>query len=123
MSRIARVFPRRTTATPTDALAFVDCPPPRLFPLEVDEVHVSCVFTEDRKRAEELAFQWDALGVPVKVGGPAYNDPGGDFIPGMYLKHGYTITSRGCTKKCWLFLPRYGSPARSWLFWRAGIVR
>lgn len=26
---------------------------------------------------------------------------GGDFEPGMYLREGYTITSRGCPNKCW----------------------
>jgi hypothetical protein len=33
---------------------------------------------------------------PVKVGGPAFSAPGGDFIPGRYMKRGYVITSRGC---------------------------
>ena len=36
---IARVFPRRTNATPTDPLAFIGYP--GLFPPEVDAVHVS----------------------------------------------------------------------------------
>ena len=26
--------------------------------------------------------------------------PNGDFVPGMYLKKGYVITSRGCDKSC-----------------------
>ena len=26
---------------------------------------------------------------------------GEEFTPGLYLKHGYTITSRGCPNKCW----------------------
>ena len=41
------------------------------------------------------------LGVPVHMGGPAFNMPGGDFVPGMYLKKGYVITSRGCPNRCW----------------------
>jgi radical SAM superfamily enzyme YgiQ (UPF0313 family) len=41
------------------------------------------------------------VGVPVKMGGPAFNEQGGGFIPGMYLKKGYAITSRGCPNKCW----------------------
>lgn len=49
--RIARVFPRRTNATPTDALAFVGDPPMLALPA-VDEVHVSCTFTYDRAEAE-----------------------------------------------------------------------
>ena len=27
---------------------------------------------------------------PVKIGGPALNDNGGDFVPGRYLKKGYS---------------------------------
>ena len=37
---------------------------------------------------------WRQVGVPVKIGGPAYNEHGGDFVPGRYLKKGYVITSR-----------------------------
>lgn len=97
---IARVFPRRTKATPDDALAFTDAPPILELP-EIDEVHVSVTFTYDKPRAEALAYQWEMVGVPVKVGGPAYDDTGGEFKPGTYLKRGYTITSRGCNNKCW----------------------
>ncbi len=25
----------------------------------------------------------------------------GDFVPGMYMKRGYVITSRGCPNRCW----------------------
>jgi hypothetical protein len=35
------------------------------------------------------------------MGGPAFNIPGGNFTPGMYLKKGYVITSRGCNNSCW----------------------
>ncbi|MGE4272094.1 MAG: hypothetical protein AB7E31_04390 [Desulfitobacterium sp.] len=97
--KIARVFPRITKATPNDELSFFDCPP--LFPLEIDEVHVSVAFTYDMPKAEFLARQWEMLGVPVKMGGPAFNQPGGEFIPGRYVKEGYTITSRGCPNHCW----------------------
>lgn len=96
--KIARVFPRVTKATPNDELAFRDCPP--MFQPEVDEVHVSVVFTYDMPRAEWLALQWEALGVPVKIGGPAFDEPGGEFVPGRYLKTGYIITSRGCPNRC-----------------------
>lgn len=98
--RIARVFPRKTTATPDDSLVFFG-PPPLLALPEIDEVHVSVTFTYDKRKAEELAYQWQVVGVPVKVGGPAYDDPAGDFVPGLYLKFGYTITSRGCNNACW----------------------
>lgn len=103
--RIARVFPRRTKATPDDALSFFGEPPLLALP-EIDEVHVSVTFTYDRKKAEELAYQWEMLGVPVKVGGPAYDDPAGEFEPGMYIKKGYTITSRGCNNHCWFCMAR-----------------
>lgn len=99
--QIARVFPRRTAATPTDELAFVDTLPPLLCLPEIDEVHISVAFTWDMPRAEYLARQWEAVGLPVRMGGPAYNEPGGDFIPGRYLKPGYVITSRGCPNHCW----------------------
>ena len=99
--RIARVFPRRTSMTPTDALAFVDCGPPLLAMPEVDEVHVSVAFTWDKQRAEQLAHEWEAVGVPVKIGGPAFNKQGGEFVPGLYVREGMTITSRGCPNHCW----------------------
>ena len=69
-------------------------------PENVDEVHISCAFTYDLERAEELADAWSKY-YPVKIGGPAFNEPGGEFTPGMYLKDGYVITSRGCPNKCW----------------------
>jgi hypothetical protein len=98
--RIARVFPRRTKATPDDLLAFTG-PPPLIDLPEINEVHISVTWTYDKPLAEELAYQWEMVGVPVIVGGPAYDDPGGEFIPGLYLKQGYTITSRGCNNHCW----------------------
>ena len=96
--KIARVFPRRTKATPIDALAFTDFP--GLFPPEVDEVHVSVAYTYDMEKAEWLAHQWAHV-APVKMGGPAFGKPSGEFMPGRYLKPGYTITSRGCPNRCW----------------------
>jgi len=102
MSRIARVFPRRTKATPDDDLVFINKPPsqPMIQKQEMDEVHVSVAFTWDIPRAEKLARAWEDVGVPVKIGGPAYGQPSGDFVPGLYLKHGYTFTSRGCPNNC-----------------------
>ncbi|MGC7872590.1 hypothetical protein ACPUYX_13805 [Desulfosporosinus sp. SYSU MS00001] len=97
--KVARVFPRITKATPNDELAFYDCPP--MFIPDIDEVHISVAFTYDVPKAEWLAKQWEAAGLPVKIGGPAFDAPGGDFIPGMYIKKGYVITSRGCPNNCW----------------------
>lgn len=98
---IARVFPRKTAMTPEDELAFVNCNPPMFLP-EVDEVHISVAWTYDIPIAEDLVYQWETVGVPVKLGGPAYDDPcGGEFIPGMYVKKGNVFTSRGCNNKCW----------------------
>ena len=99
--KIARVFPRKTNATPDDELVFFG-PPPLLILPEIDEVHVSVTFTYDRPKAEELAEDWRWAGVPTKLGGPAYDDPAtGEFVPGRYIKKGRTITSRGCNNKCW----------------------
>jgi hypothetical protein len=95
--RIARVFPRRTKATPDDDLAYTG--PPDLF-VEADEVHVSVAFTWDKPRAEWLAEQWRHV-APVKIGGVAYGDTSLEFIPGRYVKQGYTVTSRGCPRTCW----------------------
>jgi len=97
MTAITRVFPRRTKATPTDELAFVG-PPPLHLP-EADEVHISVAFTWDKPAAEHLAKCWGQY-YPVKIGGPAYDDAGAAFTPGLYLKPGYTFTSRGCPNKC-----------------------
>jgi len=95
---IARVFPHKTKASPVDKLAFFG-PPPMFLP-EISEVHVSVTFTWDIKYAEWLAGQWEPV-APVKMGGPAFNEAGADFVPGKYLKSGYVITSRGCPNKCW----------------------
>lgn len=94
----ARVFPRRTRATPDDDMAFIGAP--GLFPPDVDQVNISVSFTWDIPEAERLALEWENI-APVKIGGPALKTPGGEFMPGQYLRHGYTITSRGCPLKCW----------------------
>lgn len=99
MTRIIRVFPRRTRATPISSeYVYVDCLPP--FFANADAVHISVTFTWDLARAEQLAHEWKQV-APVTIGGPATGDAGGDFVPGRYLKTGYVITSRGCPNKCW----------------------
>ena len=100
MKTIARVFPGKTTATPCDHLSFIDCVPPRIVLPHIDEVHISVLFTWWLARAEELAYQWEIV-APVKIGGPAIGTQGAAFVPGMYVKPGYTITSRGCPNQCW----------------------
>ena len=100
MNKIARVFPRRTKATPDDELSFIGMPPLLTMP-EVDEIHISVTFTYDMPLAEVMEKEWRRVGVPVHIGGPAFNEPGGEFVPGRYLKKGYVITSRGCPNRCW----------------------
>lgn len=95
--RLIRVFPRKTKASPEDELAYFG--PPGLF-AEADEVHIDVTFTYDKPAAEWLAEQWRHV-APVKLGGVAYGDPGAEFIPGRYIKLGYTFTSRGCPRRCW----------------------
>ena len=102
--KIIRVFPRTTSATPKDFLSVWPrgenpYAAPDLFH-EADEVHISVAFTWDLSKLEWLVRQWGKV-APVKVGGPAFGKPAGEFIPGQYLKHGYTITSRGCPNRCW----------------------
>lgn len=95
--RLARVFPRKTKATPDDELAFFG--PPDLLAY-ADEVHIDVTFTADKPKAEWLAEQWQHV-APVKIGGVAYGDRGEEFVPGRYIKPGYTFTSRGCPRRCW----------------------
>ena len=99
--RILRVFPKRTSYTPTDDLAFVGQPPMAEFIPEHDEIHVSCTFTWDMDECEDLAFQWEgASRAPVKLGGPAYHSLTEGFTPGLYVKKGIIFTSRGCNNNC-----------------------
>lgn len=97
VGRLIRVFPRKTKASPDDSLAYFG--PPDMF-AEADEVHIDVTFTQDIPKAEKLALEWQHV-APVKVGGVAYGDPGHEFVPGRYIKRGYTFTSRGCPRRCW----------------------
>lgn len=100
MARLIRVFPRRTRATPDDNLARFG--PPDLFD-DADEVHISVTFTYDKAIAEGLAERWRYV-APTKIGGPAYekDEPYKlEFTPGLYIKPGYTFTSKGCPRRCW----------------------
>jgi hypothetical protein len=100
-----RVFPKQTKWTPTDELAFVGMPP--LFRPPVQPVRISVVFTWDIPIAKKLHRAWSAYYPDVQMGGPAFGDPGGEFVPGRYIKDGVTITSRGCVRRCpWCFVPK-----------------
>jgi hypothetical protein len=96
--KVIRIFPRKTRATPTDDNVIINRMP-NLFD-EADQIHISVAFTWDIPRAEKLYSMWKGV-APIKMGGPAFNEVGGEFEPEMYLKAGYTITSRGCPNKCW----------------------
>jgi hypothetical protein len=103
--KMIRVFPRKTAWTPTDDLAFVGDPP--LFRPEGQEVCVSVTFTKDISEGKRLQEAWSNYYEDVKLGGCAFDDPGGEFVPGRFIKEGVTITSRGCNKKCpWCFVPK-----------------
>lgn len=101
---IARVFPRKTKMTPDDTDCYIGTPGDYI--PDYDEIHISVTFTWDMPQIEILKEKWSRFG-PVKIGGPAYGDPGGEFEPGMYLKQGVTITSRGCPNHCsFCFVPK-----------------
>lgn len=96
--KIARVFPTKTSYSPTDQDAYFDVP--GLFTPKYDEVHISVTFTWDMARALFLARQWKGYG-KVLLGGVAIDGESKDPMKsGMYLKKGVTITSRGCPNGC-----------------------
>jgi hypothetical protein len=98
---IARVFITKTSFTPTDDYVYIDCEPPFTLQPDVTEIHISVTFSWDMARAEQLYKAWATLGLPTSIGGPAFEKPSYDFIPGRYVKDGCTITSRGCPNHCW----------------------
>ena len=109
---LARVFPRRTNATPDDAYAFVGLPPAEL-PDDITEVHISVSFGYDLEEAERLCEAWSKITPRCAIGGPATGMRGEEFIPGRFLKLGYTITSRGCNGSCWFCkIPAREGPVR-----------
>ncbi len=101
---ILRVFPRRTSFTPVDEYAFVGDPP--MIRPEADEVHISCTFTWDREEAIRLLQAWAQFYPSVMLGGIAISQGYDGFIPGRYIKHGVTFTTRGCNNQCpWCLVP------------------
>lgn len=105
---ILRVFPSRTSYTPTDDYVRIGQPDLLPLPDHIDEVHVSCCFSWEKDEAEVMAEAWRAV-LPrtiVVVGGPAFDDPGARFVPGRYVKPGVSISSHGCPNKCaWCLVP------------------
>lgn len=84
--RIIRVFPQKTSYTPEDGYVRIGSPdmfdrielPPH------DEIHVSCTFTWDKKRCEQLQDEWQSCTrAPVLLGGPAYGSKAYDFVQGL----------------------------------------
>lgn len=82
-------------------MCFFDIPPQNI--PEHDEVHIATIFTWDIEKAIELQKAWQGkTNKPVKVGGPAFDDPRTEkFVPGRYVIHGVTFTSDGCNNNCW----------------------
>jgi len=114
VTRILRVFPRRTSHTPTGPLVAVGEPGLWLpEPTDFDEIHVSVTFTWDVRRAAGLAEAWEMAypGRSVLVGGPAVWSPCDSFVPGRYVCPGITYTSRGCPNRCpWCLVPDWEGP-------------
>ncbi len=106
MQNIIRVFPRKTSYTPDDDMAFIGMP--GLLIPEHKEIHISCAFTWDKAYCEELAFQWEGrTNKPVKLGGPAFGSTAEDFVQGMYIKKNIIFTTRGCNNNCpWCCVPK-----------------
>lgn len=101
--KIARVFPTQTSMSPQDRHAYFG--PPGLFTPQYDEVHISVTFTWDLDYAVLLRRQWQGHAPCVRIGGPAISGEGKEFVPGMYVREGVTITSRGCPRSCpWCFV-------------------
>lgn len=102
---ILRVFPRRTSHTPDDDLVAIGYP--KLWKFQVDEVHISCVFTWDKEFCEQLKKEWSQYYPVVRIGGPAYGCNGDKFVTGRYIKKGIVFTSRGCDCNCsWCLVPK-----------------
>ncbi len=117
-----RVFPRRTSLTPTDTLAFVGNPP--LWRPQAERVSVSCAFTWDKAEAARLAGAWALHYDHVELGGPAYGSPCETFEPGRFIQHGVTFTSRGCNNHCpWCLVPDHEGGLRELLLVPGWIIQ
>jgi len=102
--QIAKVFPTKTKMCPDRNNTYFGFPDKNT--PQYDQVHISVTFTWDLPKIKQLEKAWNNFG-KVKIGGPALGDSGSIFIPGMYLKSGVTITSRGCPHNCsFCFVPK-----------------
>jgi len=99
--KILRVFVRKTSQTPDDDYMRIGMPD-LFMPTDVDEVHISTIFSWDIEKALRLKNNYELYYPRVLVGGPAFANRNYDpqFISGMYIKRGITITTRGCDFKC-----------------------
>lgn len=104
--KIIRLFPRRTNATPDDQDVRI-ATTPALWD-EADEIHISVAFTWDIAWAEWAAIQWKHV-APVKLGGPAFNEPGGGGFYPWYVHEERICHYFSWLPKSLLVLP--GSPA------------
>lgn len=106
--RILRVFIKRTNQTPIDDYVRIGIPD--LFrPKNIDEVHISVLFTWDIEKGIKLQKDYLQYHPKVLIGGPAFiGDPYKPrFHPGKYVKKGITITTRGCDNNCpWCLVPK-----------------
>ncbi|MBA7589480.1 hypothetical protein ES708_31565 [subsurface metagenome] len=108
--KILRVFIRRTSQTPVDD--YVRIGMPDLFRTKnIDEIHISVIFSWDIEKALELQKDYLQYYPKVLVGGPAFfNNPytyDPRFFSGRYVKRGITITTRGCNNNCpWCLVPK-----------------
>lgn len=72
-----------------------------------DDVLISVVFTWDKPLAESMGNYYRSIGAKVQIGGPAYDDPGGEFCPGRFNAPGVVISHRGCVRNCkWCYVPK-----------------
>lgn len=107
-NKILRVFIRKTSQTPADD--YVRIGMPDLFrPKNIDEVHISVIFTWDKEKAFILQKNYSQYYPKVLIGGPAFVNNSYDpkFYSGKYVKKGITITTRGCNNNCpWCLVPK-----------------
>jgi len=102
-----RVFPNRNKWTPIDEFAFIGDPNLFIPKNRKIPVYISITFLGDVSEGKRLLEAWKPFYDDVKLGGPAFDNPGGEFISGRFIKKGVTITSRGCPKYCpWCFVPK-----------------
>jgi len=96
MNKRLLVVPQRTSQTPTDAHVGL----PTMLISRKTLIEISCVFTKDIADCKNLKLEWEFHGYHVRLDGPAFAHPGGEFQPGRNVKKGIIHTSRGCPNQC-----------------------